>query len=296
MGAFIIVLLLSRVARRWTGYDARGSLLALGITAVVSIGLGSIGYAEGPLTPAQVLPFVALGYGKFCLALLIVDLDTAKRLKANPAYLKDRPRFGFAPTLAWIPAVAVVALGAAASLALPQPGLPAGSAGPVEWQSLESADGRFFASLPGRPAETSASQPNPTGRLPTVVHSYQLERPDGYYTIQWMRFEDAHIDPSATVERVLESTRDGMITNTAGQLLDGGFVEHGGWPALDATIRVIDAADTVVGRSRIVLAGRTLYTLLAFGAADDLAQKFFDSFQVLEAYDSFRLPRRAGRP
>ncbi len=292
MGAFIIVLLITRVARNWTGYDARGSLIAFGIAAVLTIGLGSIGFADGSLTPLQVLPWVALGYGKFCLALLIVDLDTAKRLKANPSYLEERPRFGFTPTLAWIPSVAVVALGTAVSFLLPQPVAQVDSAVTSEWQTLESADGRFTVSLPGRPEEASATQPNSTGRPPIVVHSYELEQGDAYYILQWMRFDDAHIDPSATVERVLESTRNGMLTNTGGELLDGGFHEHGGWPAMDATIRVIQAADTIVGRARVVLAGRTLYTLLAFGAADAPGSRFVDSFRVLAASDDFRLPRR----
>jgi len=303
MGAFLIILLINELVRKRFGYGVRGSLLAFGIAAAISVPAAAFGFSDGSVTPMQQLPFVALGYGKFCLAFLVMDLYNARKLEADPAFLRTRGRLGFRPSIAWIAAVLIVAVGAALSYQLPQPvdgsrseRNPLAATSNSDWRTIESPNGLFRAQFPGEPAVDSTTQLNPTGRPPVMAILLSMESSEAYYALQHMTMSDAHVDRTATVERVLESTRDGMIRGMAAQsarLLSNRPMMHEGWPALEAAFEVHDSAATFHGRARYVIVGRTLYTLLVLGASDAATSRFLDSFHVVAASDTMRLPRRA---
>lgn len=301
MGAFLAVYLINEATRKALGYGLRGSVWAFVISLVITIPLASWGFADGDITSLQVLPWVALGYGKFSVAFLIVDLYNARRLQQDPSSLRVRGRFGFPPSEAWYPAAIVILAGGLASYMLPQRSAATrnnnslSEPASADWQSLASPDGLFLAKFPVTPEADSALQPNPTGRPPLTVRSFTAATSTAYYSLQCLTFSDAHIDPSATVERVLESTRDGMIASMsqqAGRLQGSRYSLHQDWPALEVSFQGTEGGETIRGRSRIVLVGRSLYTLLAVAAPDSDATRFFDSFQVLRAFDERRLPRR----
>lgn len=310
MGAFIITLLITRVARKVVGYDARGSIIAFLIALGITIGVGVFGSSSDTITPLQQLPFIALGYGKFCLAFLIIDLDFAKRLKANPDLLETVGRIKPSPTTAWIPAIVVIVIGAIVSFMLPgaspnwlasaarsssaPPSQAAAPPAAITWQEVSSTDGLFTVWMPGMATSSSEVQENPTGRPAMRTHLFQVDLVDSTYGLTYVRFEDSQIDPSATIERVLESTRDGMLRAVSAEIIEQRQIDYQGYPALDVVFSVPVSSKTEIGRSRIVLAGRTLYNLLAFGGSDATANRFLNSLLVTATSDAFRLPQRGG--
>jgi hypothetical protein len=242
-----------------------------------------------------------LGYGKFCLAFLVVDLYNAKRDQNELPGATIESFSGVRPNIAWVGAAGIIAAGAALSFALPQhaagvePVRGNTLTAEVEWKPLMSAEGLFSVSMPGVATETTRTQENPTGRPPIQVHNFEVNQPSSWYAVQYLRFEDTHIDRSATIQRVLESSRDGMMRNMAAQggtLIDSRVIEHGAWPGLEVSFRVPTGRDTVRGDARIILAGRTLYTLLGIGTPQSDWSRFVESFTIERASDTFRLPNR----
>ncbi len=177
----------------------------------------------------------------------------------------------------------------------PSPRVGAASV-PAAWIDVRSDDDRFRAQFPTAPKRSSEIHQNPSGRPPVVVHSFQAETGHAIFALQFMRMEDAHIDPSATVERVLEGTRDGMLKNTGAQLLSERRLKHQGWPALEVIASVTEENQTVRIRGRFVMVGRRSYMLMVVGATDADAARFFDALVVSAPEDDFRLPHRQTSP
>ena len=310
MGAFLAVFLVTRLLRKVVGTDVRGSAIAFVLGSAICIGLASFGFSSDTVGPLQVLPWVALGYGKFAVACFIVDLDTAKRIAKDPNYSSTLGRLGFKVTPAWLPAGLVIVAGGAASFAAPSPldsasavssEEPAHQTAPPspqgdEWTLLKADD--IFASvmMPGVATRASQTVPNPTGRPPMTTIYYEAATPRASFAVLFMKVDDAHIDPSATIERVIEGTRDSMLKKSGATVQTERWFEYQGWPALEVNSTMIDAGQPVHIRSRIILQGRRSYVLIAASAPESDSTRFLQSLLLSPPEDDFRLPHRRARP
>jgi hypothetical protein len=307
MGAFLLVWMINRVALG-KRYTQRASLVAFSIACGITIPLASFGFSTDAITPLQQLPFVALAYGKFALALLIIDLYNAKQVAASSAFLEKRTRLGFPPSPAWAAALVVIAAGAGASFLLPQSSSTSTVEPPAQvastpaasddgfdaWELVSPPDSLFTASFPAEPTFEESSTPSPRtgGTLP--VRSWALDRGTHYFALTEMRMGPSDIAPDATIERVLEGSFSGVLNawkanNMTYNIANKDFEQYGEWPALKAKVVVLAGADTMTARLRIVLVGRQLYSLVAISPDASLAERFFGSFEA-RATDSQRLP------
>jgi hypothetical protein len=107
-----------------------------------------------------------------------------------------------------------------------------------------------------------------------------------------MKFDNDQIDRSATVERMIESTRDGMLGKTAARLIGQRWSDYQNWPSLDFSGETSVGNQTAKLQCRVILQGRRMYNLLVVNGIPADIQRFLNSVELAPPADAFRLPHR----
>lgn len=160
------------------------------------------------------------------------------------------------------------------------------------WVLLAADDAHVQVSFPGVAHRTTETTANPTGRPPITSIQYQVDLDESSFALLYVRFLDSHLDPSATVERIVESTRDGMLRKTGARLLSQRWFEYQGWPALDMHAELLAEGRHFGMDCRIILEGRRHYSLMAINGSQEDVHRFFESLRLALPDDSLRLPHR----
>jgi len=314
VGAFLIVFLITRLTRRFSGKDQRGSVIAFLVGFIVCTTLASFGYSNENLSPLQAVPWAAITYGKFALALLFVDDYNARQIIADTTFQTVLGRKGFRLSVAWAIAAVTIAAGASASYLLPGVAplfgdtATSGEAGPAgevsaptpgtdgAWVELASSDIHGRVMMPGASRREVSSIASPKGGEPIGVVSYEAERLQEFFAVQCLHFPVSAIDPSATVERVIESSRDGMLKSTGANLISERWLQGQEWPTLDIVAAKHSGTEDATIKVRFILQGRRICSLLVVNGSTDDTKHFFDSFKFDPAEDEYRIPHRRQSP
>lgn len=122
-----------------------------------------------------------------------------------------------------------------------------------DFQSFDSAEGRFHAEFPGTPTQFADADDE---RRPRQNIEFRRKFPPETY---FVRYVDLTADP-ADEDAVLDAAADDVVKDRAGsrEVTRSEPKTVGGYPAVDVTLENADSSMTV---SRAVLVGRRLYVI-----------------------------------
>jgi hypothetical protein len=148
---------------------------------------------------------------------------------------------------------------------------------PKGFSAFSSATLGASVALPGKPMESTVQVATPAGTMP--LHSALLVREPRAYVLARFDLPDAAIMPSP--EHLFAWARDGAISNVQGSLEREEPIECAGFPGREMVVLSQDR--TMATRARVVLAGRTLYQVLAIVKNGDQEKPevaaFLDTFR-----------------
>ncbi|HEX7285606.1 MAG TPA: hypothetical protein VF532_05455 [Candidatus Angelobacter sp.] len=150
---------------------------------------------------------------------------------------------------------------------------------PHRWQTYTAPDGTFSIELPGQPAIETTQAPLDDGRTaPMTLVSVQ---PTGSTAYMCSYVENDNF-ANKTPDEILEAARDGSLKKTQGTLVSQSRLTVQGYPALDIQAQ---ARENSVTDSRMVLAGKRLYMIVAVAGAQErepkTVQRVFNSFKMI---------------
>lgn len=150
---------------------------------------------------------------------------------------------------------------------------------PHRWQTYTAPDGTFSIELPGQPAIEATQAPlDDGGTAPMTLVSVQPTSSTAYMCSY---VENDNL-ANKTPDEILEAARDGSLKKTQGTLMSQSRLTVQGYPALDVQAQ---ARENSVTDSRIVLAGKRLYMIVAVAGAQErepkTVQRVLNSFKMI---------------
>lgn len=148
-----------------------------------------------------------------------------------------------------------------------------------KWQTYTAPDGSFRATLPGKPSVEAQQVPAESG-LTLVMNSATVQLRNG--TTYICAYTDVPGASEGAPEKVLESTRDGILRNVQGTLVKQRRMSVQGYPALEMQARTPGG---LLLDARGIVAGKRIYLIQVGGMEHDREaqsiQRMFDSFTIL---------------
>lgn len=189
-------------------------------------------------------------------------------------------------------AALLTACGGGATEPTAAPAAPTATPDPLaEWIAFTAPDGSFTVRLPAEPEAQTETVPTEAGDI--AVAMYLSESDDRMVMLSHNGFPDAIAEviaagDDATIQSLLDSGRDGAVSNVGGALQDEKQITVAGFPGREFTFTVDSSASptgsAITGIARVILASDRLYQLISLTNADEtnpaLVQAFFDSFQL----------------
>ncbi|MGB5082163.1 MAG: hypothetical protein WBO23_15640 [Burkholderiales bacterium] len=142
----------------------------------------------------------------------------------------------------------------------------------LDWRDLRSAEGDFSALMPSKPRyEVRALEGTP----PVTMHLWSARAANSLFGV-------GYVDYPVADGRVLERTRDALVGNIRGRLLEDVPVAQAG---LRGRAFVAEGGDSLL-RTRLLVSGTRLYQLVVLGrgasVSDADAEFFLSSFHPLK--------------
>jgi hypothetical protein len=166
----------------------------------------------------------------------------------------------------------ILTLGAVFSLVL-----LAGGFKQTEWPKFKSTEENFTISMPSEPKQERTSGRGPFGN---GHHIYSLESNGISYTVSNSVFETPPTQPK-DIKRVLDFSRDMVLTVTSGKLLSDKDISLEGFPGREVRIEKDKKIWTL---HAYIVKGRMYQLMTTEPKAKEQspdARKFFDSFKFL---------------
>lgn len=153
---------------------------------------------------------------------------------------------------------------------------------PEEWVKVDSAEGRFSASMPTKPQTDVRDVDTAVGKI--ALHTFGSSNKAGQYMLSYGDYPNAPVD-AAQYQKVLDGVRDGVIKGLEAELISEVKVTLKGHPGRELRMTKMSEGVEIVFSWKMILVGRRLYQLgVATTKADaevpDL-RKFFDSFELV---------------
>lgn len=194
--------------------------------------------------------------------------------------------------------VVLTAVVAACGGGAAEPATPAGPAATPDplagWVTFSAPDGSFSVRLPGEPETQIETVPTDAGDIEVAM--YLAESSDRMTMVAHNGFPVAVAEVIATgdetvIQSMLDSGRDGAVSNVSGTLQDEKQITVSGFPAREFTFSVDASAsptgDAITGIARVILVKDRLYQLISMTTADEtdpaVVQAFFESLQLTES-------------
>jgi hypothetical protein len=141
----------------------------------------------------------------------------------------------------------------------------------LDWRELKSDEGRFTALMPAKPRYEA----RPLTGAPTVVmHLWSAHAAKSIFGVGYADYPEADA-------RVLDATRDALLNNIRGRLLEEKPLTQGG---LAGRALVAEAGDTAL-RARLFVSGSRLYQIAVLGGKNAIStadlELFLSSFRPL---------------
>lgn len=148
------------------------------------------------------------------------------------------------------------------------------------WKNFNSPVGRFKAEFPTYPKHKTESVPVPNTQLTLKYDSYTSEEANGTAYLVNVTTFDSQIDTS-NPDNNLEGALNGMLSSTQeNKLISSNMSYFSGYHALDFLIQ----NNTMYLKGKIIMAGKTLYQLVAAYENQNYSEsnynKFINSFAI----------------
>ena len=150
----------------------------------------------------------------------------------------------------------------------------------TDLKPFDSAEGKFSATLPGKPVVSSQDIPTPIGKI--AMRTYMIETGKNATAVLYCDYPEsiAKADPN----KVLDGARNGAITSIKGKLVEGKSVKMGEIPGRAFEYEMRRNGVSMVGRCRLYLDKSRLYQVMVIGTPDfarsETSTKVLDSFKI----------------
>ena len=157
-------------------------------------------------------------------------------------------------------------------------------AGRLKWKEYRHPDGSFSVMMPGKPLESTTSQPAPFGTL-QMNSLTSLRETNAGYVLVYSDYPDAVVNSGVTDDQLLEGGLQGGLKSSGAKLVRRAKVSLGNYSGIEADLQAPPSAGVSSMRCRVYWMPPRLYILMAISPTADPntaeAQKFLDSFKVL---------------
>lgn len=147
----------------------------------------------------------------------------------------------------------------------------------TELKEYVSTEHDFKATFPGFPTAEREPIDVQGYDLTQTYYGKELSR-DEYYAVAVVDYP-SDFDMSDTKSR-LEGALNGSAQSISGEITSSSFSKVGGYDAIDGTVKGRYAGQQVVLRSRNILVGQRLYTIMVVGSTESEYNAFRDSFEL----------------
>lgn len=145
-------------------------------------------------------------------------------------------------------------------------------------QKFESKDAGFSILLPGQPTEQTKSVDSAIGQLNLI--NFELNKGDTYYIISTTDYP-ASVFESATLDQLLDSARDGAVSNAQGTLIKEEKILVDKFPG---RLLEVGLAGSQTIRAKFILAEKRLYQIVIVGPTAKM-----NNAEINETLSSFAL-------
>jgi hypothetical protein len=156
-------------------------------------------------------------------------------------------------------------------------------ADPDTWMSFSAEEHKFEARFPVAPKKQELSLPTPAGEIPAAM--YMAEQGNDAVAVTVLAVPESLLG-QFNVDGGLDGARDGMINNVGGTIVSEKQLQFLGHDARAIVGRATTEQNvTMKLEARLFWVSPRMYQLLAVsveGAASNPADKFFDSFRLVE--------------
>lgn len=145
-----------------------------------------------------------------------------------------------------------------------------------------SKEGHYSVLMPGTPTESTQKVPTPAGEIVANIATVEQSRGVGYaVSYNDMPFDENQLKEPGAVDKVLDGSANGQVTNVKGKLISQKPIKLGDYPGREVYFEVPEKGEI---RSRIFLVGKRLYQTMVQGPKVTVtskdADKFLDSFKL----------------
>jgi hypothetical protein len=150
----------------------------------------------------------------------------------------------------------------------------------AEWTDYKSEAGRFVASFPGKPRESSKTVNTAIGSI--EMKMYGVSEKQTSFSVAVADYPPEHVKQIGSTV-LLDKARDGAVSNTQGTLLSEQIIQVEGNPGRELKISAAGGKGTI--RAKVFLVGNRLYHVVAVTPVEESytpqVRRFLDSFRLL---------------